>query len=218
MSKLHKAIIAALITIIISYFSYLFIYSIKHQHKVEMYNYKRYFWLFKDDAIKEIDTSYYTGFIRDKDILCNYTYKNIEIFIWEFLDLANININNILISNNLNINELATKAKEILNKNNIPEINVLYELYFNKSLNISISKNSIINNYISSVNYKGFYGVLNKMSFSNNFGEHQILFDYGKNYYQTLLILFNKNGRFFVIIFNAKTQIDENIFNILHLN
>ena len=203
------------------------------------YNKYRYMWLFKDNIRKNIDTiSAPIGLVRDKDLYYFYgyckTYKQpfIEkdtvyayfIEFWEFKDLGEINLNNILIkSNKCFFNENFKLFSEHLNPDwrlsNIPLVTSKLNFEFkNKKMDVNIDDNAEVYKVINTNNYKGFFGRINKMSFSDTNGDVLIQFNY-KNANRTLFLMYKVQNSFFVIMVNCDYEnlMDENVINMFNL-
>lgn len=217
MNRPQRIIVSGITAFIICYFGYFIFISIKYRHHIEMNNYRRCLWLFSEKAKNDIDTNFYVGCVRDRDILSKYSYKNFNVFIWEFKDLDIVKLNEVHINQNTNLKDLKFSSKEILNKKNSPEINIKYGFTFNGTMSVNLDDYSKVESSFETNNYKGFYGVLNRMSFSNERDEHQIYFDYGFVHQPTLFLLYKGHGSFYVIIINSEKPFDESIINILNL-
>lgn len=212
-----RVIISGIISLIICYFVYLFFISIQYSHHIEMKNYKRYLWLFNENVKKDIDTIFYVGCIGERDILCKYSYSNLNVFIWELKDLGLAKLNEIHINQNMNLHSLKFRLKEVLNLKNTPEINIRYGFTFKNSLNVNIDGYSEIKNNFEAINYKGFYGTLNKVTFSDEKGKQLVIFDYPRGKQPTMFIFYKSVDSFYVLIIDSDKPFDENIINIFNL-
>ncbi|MEI6349323.1 MAG: hypothetical protein WCP69_15360 [Bacteroidota bacterium] len=221
MKKIYVIILSGITAIIIGYFIYTISFSIFNARHVVFNNYQKYLWLFSDNVKNEIDTNFAIGEEGDYDSQYTYILKNRDYFftIWEFNRLGNIDIAKIPINNNCNLDNLEIDLGEILNKNcpPFPMTKVKFKLPFQNHLIVNLNEHSFIEKPIESKNYRGFFGKINKMSFSNFVGEDLILFDYGKTDQLTLFIMYKKNNSFYIILINSKKIFDESIINILNL-
>lgn len=213
--KIFALVIISLVT---AYFGYFIYCSAKYSYKIDMNNYKPYFWIFKDSAKIDVDTNIFVGCIRKTDLFYHYIYKqNYYIGIWEFKNLNNVDLGKINFYQKTKLDNVNFFTSEILNKNNSPEITVKFGSFFNHGINLNLDEFSTIIREFKTLNYKGFYGRINKMSLSRENGEHLVIFDC-KNEIESYLILFYKrHNRFYVISVNSDLAFDENILKILNL-
>jgi hypothetical protein len=183
-----------------------------------MKNHKPYFWLFEDSIKKDVDTNLFIGCIRKTDVLYTYNYKhNYTIYIWEFKELNNTLLKDISINENINLGNIKFGNREVLNKDSNPEITVSYGPFFKHTMNINFDEYSEINEYFQSNNYKGFCGVIHKMSLSNKDGKHLVLMDfYDVTRYFAGLIYIGKRG-FYLILITSKNPVNKDIIEILNL-
>ena len=55
---------------------------------------KKYYWIFKDSVIGDIDSNFNFSLVKERDIFNHFIYKgHYLITIWEFKDLSNIDLN-----------------------------------------------------------------------------------------------------------------------------
>jgi len=218
MNKTKKLIISGTIAIIVCYFSYRIIRYERNMYHIEMSNYKPYLWVFNDFAKKDINTKIFVGCVRKRDIMYNYIYKNdYRICIWEFKDLSNSEFKNMNINQNVNLDDIKFDFGEVLNKKSSPEISVNFDHFFKHGININLDKYSKIEKRIESTNYKGFFGKVNKMAFSDETGNNLVLFDYPEGLETNLFLLYKGNDSFYIIIVHSPMPFNEKIINILNL-
>lgn len=219
-NKTTRLIVSGVMAAIILYIGYvLFSFTFFSHHFV--HDYQKHLWVFKDSVRNEIDTFIYNGYEKKEDILYYYLYKrNYQIAVWEFKDLDVVPLRNILINQNVNLDGVKIGMGERLNKKAYPSptITLKFSYDFNYVLNINLDNYSKIIKKIDSSNYKGFYGNINKMSFSNRRGEHVILFDYYCFSEPTFFLVYKANKSFYVIIINSEVPFDEGIISILNLH
>lgn len=221
MKKTTKLIISGVIAIIILYLGNVFYNFVAYRHHFDDGNCKRYFWIFKDSVKSDIDTFLYAGYVKRRDVLYHYLYKKkYHIAVWEFKDLDVISLKNTPINLNVNLDDVKFRRGERLNKNGYPSPMYVmkFNFDFNYVLNVNLDNYSKITKNIEFNNYKGFYGNVNKMSFSNRKGEHVILFDYRDSSEPTFFLMYKARNSFFVIMINSEKPFDESIINILNLN
>lgn len=219
MNNIFKIIFSFIVSLIISFFIYFIINTYRYHYKIDLDNFKPYYSFFKDSIKKDIDTTVFVGCIRKNDALYHYIYKkDYFIDIWEFKELGFLDLNKITIYQNVNLNNIKFQSAEILNKGRIPEIIVRFGPFFKNKININTNENSKIENMVKNNNYKGFYGIINKMSFSNENGKHLVLIDYKDTLEYCLVLLLKKRNSFFIINISSNQPFNNSIYNILNLN
>ncbi len=215
-----KYILYSLAIIIVIYLSFKVGYIVSNSHNTES-KAKTYLWLFKDSTINDLDTIVSIGHNRKSDIYYHYLYKTkIAISIFEYRELSRINIKNITFLHNVNLNNfLDGFSGEVYNMTlyPLPETSIMYELPFNNVFQVNLDASSTIKKRIEGKNYRGFFGKILRMSFSNSEGKHLVLFDYKREATPTLFLLYKYQGRFLVIMINSEEKFDESIINILKL-
>jgi len=229
MNKIAKIIIA----IIICYLSY-FVYGIVkiaiYGHSSDWETCKQYMWIFKDSAINSLVNPpqkflcYSAVKKRDVHNVFHYFHHDIyTVIIWEFKDLGNTDLNKVAVNSNVNLSNIKFHSGEILHSDSSTPITINYGFAFHNALNINLDSYSKIDGTFEGANYKGFYGKINKMSFSDDQGKHQIIFDYTPKPYKTsfsptVFLLYKRRQSFYVIIINSKHPFkDASIINILNL-
>ncbi|MEE4196272.1 MAG: hypothetical protein V2I54_01395 [Bacteroidales bacterium] len=219
MSKNFKYLLWSVIIIAGIYIFYNAYIILKYKHSVDWTTHKNYVWLFKESERHKVDTNFAISCVRDKDVYNHYAFNNFEykVIIWEFKDLANIKLDNIFFEENQIIDLSEIKSGETFHKHSDLEITVKYGFYLNDSILINLDRFSHIEKYISSENYIGFYGNVNQMSFCNETGESQIIFNYIECKSPTLLLNYKGNDSFYLIVINSDKEFDESIINILDL-
>ncbi len=180
---------------------------------------KQYIWLFKDSVKKDINTDYSFSKVEDRDVYNNFHYKGYNIVIWDFKDLRDSDLQNVLIKNQVELGSNAAKfsAGEILNKKSDMKIAIKFRFAFSDAMNINLDTYSEMYRTIKGKNYKGFYGNLNRFSLSNGRDEHQIIFDYTEGKTQSVVLVYKNQLGFYLIVINSKQKIDENCIDILNL-
>lgn len=174
-----------------------------------------------DSFKKKIDPFFTIGHERESDSFYEYINykKDLIIIVWEFYELKSIDIKNVPITTNNNFDNYEFNPGQIFHEKVqlYPTLTVNYKLNFNKSLSVNLNESSVIKKSIESTNYRGFFGNINKMSFSNSEGKNLILFDYKGISQPTLFILYKKNNSLYVILINSDNPIDEGVINLLNL-
>ena len=219
--KKIKFIVIGVFTLIVGYYLFGLTYAICYKHKTVFNNYKQYLWLFNDSIQNKIDTAFCIGSVRGSDSYYSYLFKDKQycISIWEINDLSLLQLNTVRFVQNINIDNLDFNKGERFNLDVLPfpKITVQFKLPFQNHLTVNINERSVIEKPIESTNYRGFFGKINKMSFSSNEGEHLILFDYGNTEQSTLFLMYKKNNRSYVILINSEKKFDESVINLLNL-
>lgn len=217
MNKATKIIGLTIMTILLCYFSYFIIISNKYSYRIDMKNYKQYLWIFKDSALNYIDTNIFVGCIRERDVLFNYIYKDdYYIAIWEFKDVSK-DLENIFIYKNIDLSNLKFNSSQVLNRDGSPEFTVRFVPFFQKKMDVNIDQYSEIKQEFKSMNYKGFYGTINKVTLSNEDKQHLVLIEFPYKKENSLFLLYKKAQSFFVIIIHSEKFFDKSIINILNL-
>jgi hypothetical protein len=72
---------------------------------------------------------------------------------------------------------------------------------------------------IEGINYKGFYGTINKMSLSDRQDGHQIIFNYAIGPSPTVFLFYKGHQSFYIIIVNSLrgAPLDESMIDIFNL-
>jgi hypothetical protein len=176
-------------------------------------------WIFKDSVKSDIDTNFCYSYLKKRDVYNNFHYKGTyNIIIWEFKDLSIAELKKATINQNVNLDDVKFGSGEILNKKSDLEITIKYGFAFNYTMNVNLDGYSKIERNFEGANYKGFYGSINKISLSDEKGEHQILLDYTKGQTPTVFLLYKGHQSFYLIMINSEKPLDESIINILNLS
>lgn len=184
---------------------------------------KDYLWLFKDSTKTYVDNRFAFSYYKESDYQNSYCYKNqYTITIWEFNALHSFELKDASINLNVNLQDIDISygKGEILNSKSNPKTVIKYGTTFNSKINISLDNNSSILKDIESKNYKGFYGIVNRMAFTNEKDEDYIQFVYPEERIPTLLLLYKSSKGFYIIIVeshNAKYTFDETFTEIFNL-
>lgn len=235
MDKNTKYLIRIGVMIILGYVIYFIGDYIIYGHSTDLKKWKEYTYLFNDSIIQNVDTFLAYSDVGRNDVYTNFHYipndsgRSIEekflnnpkdtaynVVFWEFKKLANIDIDDINIRLNQNLGQLKLKRGEILNSKSDQRVAIHYGFEYN-SMNINLDNNSQIDKFITGKNYKGFIGLANRMSFSNENEEHEIFIDYVPPRKQVLFLVYKRKQRFFLIIIRSDKLFDKSIINILNL-
>jgi len=214
---MKKKVIIGLILISVAYVMFNVYTVVKYMHHFDNETYKNYSFLLKDSVKKRMNPYFSGSYVGGLDIYNSINYKDFNITIWEFKDLNLTKLENTSINTNIKLNDVKIGSGEVINKKANPEISIKYGFTFKNRIKINLDESSKIIEKIDSINYKGFYGIINKMSFSDEKGEHLILFNYPQGKLPTLFLLYKTSESFYVIMIESDKQFDESIIHILNL-
>lgn len=219
MKKKIKIILLIGLSLFVVYFVYTVLFFALNSHTVELHNYKRYLWLFKDSVKSDVDTLFFCGQIRDQDIYYEYTLKkDLFVSIWEFKDLSSVSIDSIRINTNQYLGDINFDYSETFNPHDYPQIKSELGFRFSDYLSVNINEVSHITKQFHSTNYIGFIGNIQKLSLKNREGTDLILFEYPFSGTQSLFVFFKSKGSFFMVLINTRNiPFDEKILNLLNL-
>jgi hypothetical protein len=215
--KLWIAIFAAMISLLV-------FHVCSNTHSADWKRSKDYLWIFKDSVKKDIDTNFNFSWIKKRDIYNHFIYKgHYLITLWDFKDLYPLGLDNVIINTNVTLDKLDTYygKGEVLNSKSSPKTAIRFGRTFHNKIKINLDNNSEILKKIETNNYKGFYGVVNEMTFANESDEDYIQFLYPEGRIPTLLLLYKKSPELYMIIIESNDNInykfDEKILDILNL-
>jgi hypothetical protein len=186
---------------------------------------KNYLFLFKDSVVSKIDTPISYSCVSNQDILNGYLYNDDKycIKIWEFNDLKKYSLQDLFINSQSTIKKSEFSWEETLNSKSFLPISIKY-LYKIDGMILNLGENTKIIKELQGKNYKGFYGLVDKMSICNKKGEPQIYLNFAKSQTPTVLLLYKSHNSFYLIMVNPNNElyknikIDENIIKILKLD
>lgn len=196
---------------------------------------RKYLFFFKDSIINKVDTTMSYSWVAHQDILNHYIYyddlKNKKLYyeindtsynnyyftIWEFRDLKKYKLEDVFINTHSIIQKSKFIWQETLDSKGFCPISVKY-LYKIDGMILNLSGNSKVIKNLQGKNYKGFYGLVDKISICDKKGEPQIYINFAKNQTPTVLLLYKSRNSFYLIMINSSKKLDENIINVLNLN
>ena len=237
-NKIKKIIIIG-IGCYLAYNLYFFYEIARYGYSMNWETCKQYLWIFKDYVIGDLkeferDSFVCLSYTKKRDV-CNifhYYHDNwhYPITVWEFKDLANVDLNKISINQNVILDNIKFISGGIMNPDSSMPITVNYGFSFRSGIGINLDRLSRIDGTFEGPNYGGFYGKIHKMSFSDGKGKHQILFEYIDDMYNhltkqynipfsyTVFLLYKGRESFYVIIISSRKPFeDASIINILNL-
>ncbi len=227
--QLKKVILIALVSFIV-FIAYLF-----HIGHTPVFNKvsRGYLFLFKDSILDYIDTTsvssvagndiinsfiYTENFKNDKSIyLQDKIYNSYFIDIWHFKQLSNYKLDDAFINTNSVVENSVFDFGETLDPESNCPISIKY-FYKIDGIVLNCGEGTKIIKTYNEKNYKGFYGLVNKMSICSKRGEPQIYISYKKPQTPTIILLYKRQNSFYLIKINANKKLDENIIKILNLD
>lgn len=218
--KKIKVLLPILASLIVGYYSWSIFIIVKNRHHVDMSDYRPYMWIFKDSVKNDVDTNMFVSYTRERDLYYDYVIKSgYFVSIWEFKDLGQTKLSDVLIHREVSLSDVEILSKEVLNSKDIPSITTELGFKFNGSIGLNIDDQSKIIKQIDTPKYKGFYGVVNKLSLSNGNGKHVIIFDYSRKNKPTLFLFYKTSKSFYVILINSRNiPFDDSIVRLLNLS
>jgi len=220
MDKTLKVIFYGLLTVIISFLIYFVGGIIIYGHSTSWDRYKEYTFLLKDSVSNNlVEFGGSASEVGYKDI-CNtfHTKDSIRITIWDFKDLAQMDLKKVKFTQDVDLDNLKFNRCEVLfYKSDIP-VTVEYGFSFDNALVINTDQYCTVLTHIEKTNYRGFYGRINKLSLSNGItNKHLILFNYRDGSTPALFLLYKGHQSFYLILIDSEKPFDEKIINILNL-
>lgn len=223
--KFHRInSLTILLTFLFGVIIYFIIHIYTNMHHSSWDRQKNYTWIFKDSIIQYIDTNARFSWVKESDVLNHFIYdKHFPIAVWDFKDMKDIELKDASINYNVStsdIEDILIGKGEVLNSRSNPEIAIKFNSKFDNKININLSKSSTVLKTFESKNYKGFYGYIDGMSFTNSKYDDYIYFRYPRGKMLTLLLLYKSSKGFFVIKIqnnDTKYKFDEHILDILRL-
>ena len=219
MNKTQKRILKGIAIVILLFLAQFTFKFCVWGHSFES-NFNRYLWLFKDSEKAKIDTFIYSGKATKTNTYYTYIYDdNYFISIWEFKDLREVDLKNILITQNVVFDDISFFSAEKFNAKleYFPIITSKLGFRFKESkIDVNLDDETKIYKKFDTINYKGFFGKINLMSFNNYKGKPLIYFQY-LGYKPTLFIMYKAKQSFFVIMVDSKIDFDDSIIKIFNL-
>lgn len=235
MSKNIKIVFKIIVLIVFCLIIIEIIYSIMITHTSDDVSWKQYMCFFDDSIKRDVDTVLNYSYVKERDVYNNFHYipnsagidmsdKFIyhrkdtiyNVIIWEFKDLSNIKLDEIIIKPDVDLTNIKLESGEVINKNSDLEISIIQRFSF-KKLGVELNTRSTLQKEIQGTNYKGFCGVVSKMSLINETSSAQIFFNFFPEK-QTVLLFYKGHQSFFLIMINSDKTFDEEIIKILNLD
>ena len=190
-----------------------------YSHKLELKEYKNFFWVFQDSVKNYIDTNSCFTYQTKHDIYNHFIYKeSYYIVVWEFNDLNNLDFSQIRLNKGLDFNLAKIKSGEVLNAGSNQEVVINYYAKFQKSLIVQVNFDANFNNIISGKNLIGYYGSVSKIALCNDKIEPQYILSCPNAEVPTLLLFYKKNKRFFLEMITSEKNMDPSLINVFKLD
>lgn len=218
--RIIRILVIVIATLIGCYVAYYAFKIINNRHHIKLSFDESYLWLINDSVKSDVNQRMFFGHVGKKDILYEYVLKNkYFVSVWEFKDLNKIDLSEISINQHVNINN-DFLPREVLNADTNPEINIKLGSSFNESISLNTDEYSQVIRILDTPKYKGLLGVINKLSLSDNNGEHSIVLDYSKKNIPTVILFYETARSFYVLFINPidDAPMDENIIRLLDLS
>ena len=196
-------------------------------------NNNRHTFIFKDSVLGNINKPSYS-WVSEQDTLTHFilsenlkdmktyydlndTCNNYYVSVWEFKALKKYELDDVFINEHSVIGKSEFPFEGGLDGKSPYPVSIKY-FYKIDGMIINLGENSKVIKELRGATYKGFYGMVDKMSICNKKGEPQIYFNYDKLITPTVLFFYKgKNGLYLIIIYSNK-RLNENVLNILNLN
>jgi hypothetical protein len=190
--------------------------------------------IFKDIVLENLNLPSYS-WISEQDTLTNFiltenlkdkkdyyelndTCNNYYISVWEFNALKNCKLDDIFINEHGIIPKSEFPLEGALDGKSPYPISVKY-LYKIDGMILNLGENSKVIKELKGSKYKGFYGLVDKMSICNKNGEPQIYFNYPKKISTPVVLLFYKgHGGLYLIFIYSSRRLDETVLKYLNLD
>jgi hypothetical protein len=151
------------------------------------------------------------AYTRKNEIKYTYSYKKrFTILIWEFENQGLVE--NITFNSNVNLSKIFVSELEVSDSKS----RVLDDIHFNGSVIINTDENSTIINKIDSLNYKGFFGRIKKMTVNNE--EKPLILYENENPLLTLFLVYKHEKSIILIEFSSARDFDKSIIDIFNLD
>lgn len=218
--KYFKTFLIIIASLIGCFLGYNIFIAVKYNHSTNMFDYEPYMWIFNDSVKNDIDTTKFAASIKERDLLYQYMlHSGYRVGIWEFKDLNRVDLEEIPMNKNVDLSQVNIIPREVLNYKASPEINIELGFKFNNAIGINLDNYSKIITPIETQKYKGFYGIVNKLSLTDEKGKHLIVFDYPDGPSPMVFLLYRTNNGFYVIYIDSlNVPFDASIIHLLDLS
>jgi hypothetical protein len=194
-------------------------------------NNERHMFIFNDSLLENINKPSYS-WVSEQDTLTNFVFSeilknkktyyelndtcnNYYVSIWEFNALKKSELDDVFINEHSVIGKSEFLFESKLNGEGDYPISIKY-LYKIDGFVLNLGENSKLIKELKGVNYKGFYGLVDKMSICDKEGNPQIYFNYKKLLQPIVLLLYKGHGGVYLITIYSSRKLDENVIKILN--
>lgn len=230
MNKLFKIILL----ILFLYVGFRIAHYIIYGHTTDWVSKERFTYLFKNETFQHMDTVYIgTAQGRYDAVESYHYYPNVNInqgmdrillvnevyirfSIWKFDKFENIQIGDIKFRTKQDIIDIKLTNGEVIDSESDKRKGIAYG-YNYKTITVNTDKESKIRDWFSDVNYKSFIGSFNRISLSNEKGEHDIYYDFIPYRENVLFMIYKSEKGFFLIVIDSDLAIDRSVLKLLNL-
>ncbi len=200
MNKRTKIAIGAFLSVFVILVSREIFSIANTSYRIVINDFQEYKWLFSD-SVKNHLGPICSGKERESDNIYFYNYKRTySILVWEFKDLRFLSPESVKINKNIDLDEVDFKSKIILDSKGESPISIRTGNFIENSFVVNLDEYSTIDSTIAAENYKGFYGSIHRMTFSDKQGKTYVIMDNFVKKQKCLFLVYKKKSRFVVII------------------
>lgn len=218
-------------------FIYIFsIFFIFGHHRIDKEYSKKYYHLFKPEYIENIDPLHITSHSSRDNIITSFPFypdkeakKRIydypahlndiryNISICEFKNIDKISLNDVAFNFDDDLSSLKTyNVWEALYAESNTPFSFKYGVKY-RDLTINVDKHHELTEAdIRGKHYKGFMGMLHRVTISNQNEVHGIIMDYIPPWSCAMYLIYNKDSDFYLIIIDSETEFSKNILDIFN--
>lgn len=222
-----------LILIVVSVLVFVCFQTISFHTPIFNNNNNRHMFIFNDSVFENINRPS-SSWVSEQDTLTSFVFSenlkekknyyesndtcnNYYVSIWEFNTSKKYELADVFINEHSVLGGSDFQFKEMLNSEGDYPISVKY-LYKIDGLILNLGQNTKIIKELKGLNYKGFYGFVDRMSICDKKGEPQIYFNFKKKIEPAVLIFYKNRGGLFLVTIHSNRRLDENVIKILNLN
>jgi len=229
-----KKVIKIILLILLLYIGCRIVHYIIFGHTTDWNSKERFTYLFKKETFQHMDTVYIATARGRYDAVESYHfYPNVDIEqgidrllllndvyirfnIWKFDKFEDIQISDIKFRTKQNLKDIKLNNGEVIDAESNARNCVAYG-YNYKTITVNTDQNSKIRDWFSAKNYKGFIGSFNRISLSNEEGEHSIFYDFIPYRENVLFMVYKNEKAFFLIVIDSVLPINRNVLKLMCL-
>ena len=136
---------------------------------------------------------------------------------WAIKGLSSVDPDTVPINTDVFLNKVSLRG-EILDKGGAREVQVRFGPFFNQRLEIDLDENSKIIRMYEGKNYRGFYGIVDRMVFENGHKQILCMQDFESGNAPTLFLMYKARGSFYLILISGDRPFGEDMMHVLNLN